>query len=83
MVEQIIPSELEADELWKRNGEYVSALDYDAAVARLAELEAVARRTVDWWRSEGMHKFDGAPECMFALVRVSGHEAGRSPPEKS
>ena len=67
-------------------GEDFQCVHVDAwreAMARIAELEAVARRTVDWWRSEGMHKFDGAPECMFALVRVSGHEAGRSPVDKS
>jgi hypothetical protein len=38
MVERIIPSELEADELFRRNGEYVSATDYDVAIARIAEL---------------------------------------------
>jgi hypothetical protein len=39
-VDRIIPSELSGDELWRRNGEYVDAAAYDAAVARIAELEA-------------------------------------------
>lgn len=39
MVERIVPANLEGDELWQRNGEYVSADHYDAALARVARLE--------------------------------------------
>lgn len=38
-MERIVPANLDGDELWRRNGEYVDAESYDAAVARMAELE--------------------------------------------
>lgn len=34
---------------------------------RIARLFSAAERVERWWIEEGMHKFDGAPECMFAL----------------
>jgi hypothetical protein len=39
-------------------------------VQRMAELEDIARRVERWWIDEGQHKFDGAPECMFALRAI-------------
>lgn len=44
MVERIVPSELDSDELHRRTGEYVAAYHYDAAWVRIAELEALLRR---------------------------------------
>lgn len=38
-IERIIPANLDGAELWRRNGEYVSADDYEKAEARIAELE--------------------------------------------
>lgn len=40
MVERIVPANLDDDELWRRNGEYVSADAYDAALRRIEELQA-------------------------------------------
>lgn len=39
----------------------------DAKDNRIAELEAIMRRVETWWIEDGMHKYDGAPECIFAL----------------
>lgn len=39
-MERIVPANLDGDDLWRRNGEYVDAESYDALVARVAELEA-------------------------------------------
>lgn len=43
MVDRIIPSELSADEQWRRNGEYVSAYAYDEATATIAALQTTIR----------------------------------------
>lgn len=42
-VERIVPSELDGDEMWRRNSEYVSADAYDAAMKRVAHLEQALR----------------------------------------
>lgn len=44
--ERIIPAKLNDDELWRRNGEYVDAGSYDAAMRRIASLEAVINRAL-------------------------------------
>ena len=46
-MERIVPANLDGDELWRRNGEYVDADSYDAAVARVAELEAALTHAVE------------------------------------
>lgn len=43
MVERIIPSHLDGEDLYRRNGEYVPAVDYDAAQRRIADLEDALR----------------------------------------
>ena len=42
--EVIIPSELDAEEQWRRNGEYVSKLDYDALRSLCEQLKEDAER---------------------------------------
>ena len=36
-VERIIPADLDSDELWRRNGEYVDADSYDAMKSLISE----------------------------------------------
>ncbi len=62
-MERIIPAELDGDELWRRNGEYVDAASYDAAVRHIAELEAA----LAWYRDQS---------TLCRLVH-SGGDAGR------
>lgn len=51
-IERIVPANLDGDELWKRNGEYVDADAYDRAVARIETLEAALRKLVDGYYSD-------------------------------
>ena len=46
-MERIVPANLEGDELWRRNGEYVDAESYYTAISRIAELEAALREAVE------------------------------------
>lgn len=65
-MERIVPANLEGDELWRRNGEYVNAESYDSAIAHILNLETALRDCtvfvvvhVDrWTRDNGgvMHK---------------------------
>lgn len=40
-VERIVPSELSEDDRWRKNGEYVSADAYDAAIHTIDEIFCV------------------------------------------
>lgn len=42
-VDRIVPADLEGDELWRRNGAYVSADSYDRALKYIVELEVALR----------------------------------------
>lgn len=46
-MERIVPANLDGDELWRRNSEYVDADSYDASIARSAKLEAALRELTD------------------------------------
>jgi hypothetical protein len=46
---------------------HASAAIMRDAAQRLRDHRDVMRRVERWWVAEGMHKFDRAPECMFAL----------------
>jgi len=47
VVERIKPSELDAEELWQRNGEYVAAEHYDDLAKRIATAASLARHLCD------------------------------------
>jgi hypothetical protein len=57
--ERIVPSELDAEELWERNGPYVAAAAYDEL---LAQLQSANERAAHWARenSEKQKLFDEA-----------------------
>lgn len=66
------PSDAERSEWPAATADYVSALE-----ARVQRLEAVARRVEAWWLGNAMHRFDGAPECIFALREAVEPETGK------
>lgn len=37
------------------------------AAGRIRKDREIMRRVLKWWLDDGMNKFDGAPECIFAL----------------
>ena len=45
----------------------LSAITIDGMRARITELEKVAQAVEEWWLSEGMKHFDGAPYAIFAI----------------
>lgn len=36
--------------------------------------DAILERVEEWWLREGMHKFDGAPECIFAVRHATSKD---------
>ncbi len=69
MVERIVPAYLDATELHRRNGEYVSGDDYDRAVARIAELEAALRNIIEYPARSEMYTSD--EDCAAALAAIA------------
>ena len=67
MVKRIIPSELDGDELFRRNGEYVSAADYDALEDAL---RAIIRDVNDYEKANNLHPNPGRTECWDSVARA-------------
>lgn len=71
----IEPSDAERSMWPEATVDYVAALE-----ARVSSLEAIARRVESWWLGNAMYRFDGAPECIFALREAIEPTADRSAP---
>lgn len=68
-IETIIPSELGGDELWNRNGEYVSAYDYDIAARRIEDLEIALRAALSFAQERHSDPNDGHAVMVIAAMR--------------